>query len=283
MNRTKKKHAIAPGPAKIEKFGWAAPGDRGRYRKINEALLHFAAYQREEVSLQNTRSIAADFDWEKFGTLTVMERTNGSLYVVDGRQRLSAVRLRGLPSEADVPCMVYRSEGIEHEARAFLVLNKNRKQVTAVDRHNAAVIAKMEPYVSIDNYIRGAGYVIGTSAHTPNVISFPAQITSAWSANEYAAKSAIDFVFGVCGDDDKPSVEVFKGAYWLECRGVKLSTHVDKVRQMGKATVLKNINTVLVEQGQVGRNGPVCGAGLLKTINYKLKRKVRIQQGREDT
>ena len=77
-------------------------------RKINVDDLNIAeSYQRTIVPARVNR-IAKEIDPDAFGSLTVGERRDQTLWVVDGFQRLTAARKLGINS---VPCDVFQSEG----------------------------------------------------------------------------------------------------------------------------------------------------------------------------
>jgi len=123
-------------------------------RKINVEELNIAeSYQRTIVPTRVNR-IAKDLDSDAFGSLTVGERRDKSLWVVDGFQRLTAARKLGINS---VPCDVFQSEGQEHEARVFRLKNKERTGVTATSLFRAQLVERDPQSVEIEAIVRAAG------------------------------------------------------------------------------------------------------------------------------
>lgn len=123
-------------------------------RKIAVESLQIAdSYQRTVVASRVNR-IAKNLDSDAFGSLTVGERRDGTLWVVDGMQRLTAARKLGITS---VPCDVFKSEGPEHEARVFRLKNKERTGVSATSLFRAQLVEKDEQSVDIDTIVRKAG------------------------------------------------------------------------------------------------------------------------------
>lgn len=103
-------------------------------RKISVDELNISdAYQRTIVPARVNR-IAKNLDQDAFGSLTVGHRRDGSYWVVDGMQRLTAAKKLGI---AMVPCDVFDSDGPEHEARVFRLKNKERTNVSAGVLFNA--------------------------------------------------------------------------------------------------------------------------------------------------
>jgi hypothetical protein len=123
-------------------------------RKIHVDQLTVAqAYQRTIVPAQ-VRRITKDLDADAFGSLTVGERADGSLWVVDGLQRLTAARQLGIET---VPCDVFKSTGQEHEARVFRLKNKHRTNVSAIALFRAQLTEGDAQSVEIASIVRKAG------------------------------------------------------------------------------------------------------------------------------
>ena len=126
-------------------------------RKINVDDLNISdAYQRTIVPARVNR-IAKGLDHDAFGSLTVGERRDGTLWVVDGMQRLTAARKLGI---AMVPCDVFQSDGQEHEARVFRLKNKERTNVSAGCLFNAQLTEGDAQTCDIVNVVTRAGLKI---------------------------------------------------------------------------------------------------------------------------
>jgi hypothetical protein len=104
-------------------------------------------------------SIAANFDPNKFGTLTVSER-DGTYWVVDGGHRRTSLKVMGYEDQK-VQCWTYHGLTEEQEAELFLDLN-NVRPVNAMDKFKVAVVAGREPEVAIDKLVRSLGLAVGT-------------------------------------------------------------------------------------------------------------------------
>lgn len=123
-------------------------------RKICVDLLNISdAYQRTIVSARVSK-IARHLDQDAFGSLTVGQREDGSLWVVDGMQRLTAARKLGISM---VPCDVFHSSGQEHEARVFRLKNRERTNVCAATLFRAQLTEGDPQSVDIANLVREAG------------------------------------------------------------------------------------------------------------------------------
>lgn len=260
---------------KTDRYDWAKPGDTGRQMKIPIGELKIDhGYQRSEVSDINTLAIARDFNWIACGALIVMERNNGDRYIVDGYQRYLAMKRRQ-DIEA-VPCIVYHSDGRDHEARAFLQLNTRRKHVRAVDKYRAAVKAGIKPESDIARWLDLQGLrVDNNSEHGASIIDFPTNLLTTWKKNESCAKRAI-LVQQYITDSVRMAGNIHRGLTWLAMNGVDIESHADKIRARGGRTELQRaIREYCIESGQnAGEN--ICGRAILRVINHKMKRKITI-------
>lgn len=126
-------------------------------RKIGVDELNISdAYQRTIVPAR-VSSIAKNLDQDALGSLTVGRRPDGSYWVVDGMQRLTALRKLGI---AMVPCDVFESEGPEHEARVFRLKNRERTNVTSIALFRAQLTEGDQQTLAIASIVKRAGLKI---------------------------------------------------------------------------------------------------------------------------
>jgi hypothetical protein len=111
------------------------------------------AYQRTIIPARVKR-IANNLDQDAFGSLTVGQRSDGTFWVVDGMQRLTAARKLGV---AMVPCDIFQSDGQGHEARVFRLKNKERTNVTACSLFRAQLVEGDLQTVAIKEIVEAAG------------------------------------------------------------------------------------------------------------------------------
>ncbi len=259
-----------PGTApvdKVERYDWTKPGDRGRMCKIQiDDLKIDHSYQRSEVSDPNTLFLARNFNWVAFGSLIVMERANGDKFVVDGQQRLLAARRRGdIPA---VPCVVFQSNGRDHEARAFISLNVRRAHVKAVDKFNASVLAGLSPEKEIAAWLKTIGLAVSKDGKSMSAVDFPTHLVISWKTNAEACKQAIEIQRFVNGTEPLCAA-CHDGIWWLVHNGIDVWEHADKLQRLGgRAGMLRSIRTLEIETGR--RAGVLgCGKGILLLINHR--------------
>lgn len=92
-------------------------------------------------SLDSNRAsdIANNFNAPGFGIITISERDDGNLYIVDGQHRVAALRLMGAEGSHKISCEVFRGLTQADEAALFRVRN-NFRQVKVFDRFRVRVI-----------------------------------------------------------------------------------------------------------------------------------------------
>jgi hypothetical protein len=252
---------------KVERYDWVKPGDNGRQCKVPvDELKVDHAYQRPEVSERNTLALARGFNWVAFNSIVVMERANGDKFVVDGQQRLLAARHRGdIPA---VPCVLFKSDGRDHEARAFISLNVRRTNVPAVAKFNASVRAALNPEKQIADWLSTQGLEVTEDGKAMNGVDFPSTLIRSWNLNADACKKAIAIQRDVNGTDPLHST-CHKGIFWMLHNGINVEEHADKLKRLGgRSAILRSVKTLEIETGsKASERG--CGIGVLRLVNYK--------------
>lgn len=111
-------------------------------------------------ALAKIDEIAAEFDPDKLGVLTVNER-DGTFWVIDGGHRLKALIKMGYEDQM-VQCWTYHGLTEKQEADLFLDLN-NVRVVSAMDKFKVAVVADRGVESQINAIVQDAGLSVGTS------------------------------------------------------------------------------------------------------------------------
>ena len=185
-------------------------------RKINVDDLNIAeSYQRTIVPARVNR-IAKEIDPDAFGSLTVGERRDETLWVVDGMQRLTAARKLGITS---VPCDVFKSEGPEHEARVFRLKNKERTNVSACSIFRAQLVEGDQQTVEIANVVKASGLKLrldGGAAGWPFVKAVKALERSFQRVGSDGLRQAFRILGEAwAGEDDALQGDVIEGVCWF--------------------------------------------------------------------
>lgn len=150
------------------------------------------SYQRGVVK-KHTK-IVKDFMAEALGTITVGEREDGSLWVVDGQQRVTALKALG---KKEVRADVFASQGPEHEAEVFRVMNKNRTALKPLELFHAALAAGDDEAWTIKKIVEEYGFRIKTSTGISPASNYAAETLSSM----IGAISTVETVFKRGGGD----------------------------------------------------------------------------------
>ncbi|MDR3488757.1 MAG: hypothetical protein P4M05_28120 [Bradyrhizobium sp.] len=135
--------------AKLPKFVWLDPS----------TLLVDDSYQRNlsERSIKLIRKIASAWDWRRFKPPIVVLTDKGH-EVIDGQH--TAIAAASHPDVPKIPVMLVEAETTSERASAFLGHNRDRLAITATQMHHAAVAAKDEDAVTIEQVCRRVGIKI---------------------------------------------------------------------------------------------------------------------------
>lgn len=87
-------------------------------------------YQRP-LDMNRVEAIARAFTWRSFGVLVIVQQQDGRFNATDGQHRLEAAKLH--PKVTHVPAVIVKAEDIRSEAGIFVDINKNRKNVNALE------------------------------------------------------------------------------------------------------------------------------------------------------
>lgn len=124
------------------------------YRMISKYELTVPSedYQRDRSLSARAKGIAATFDFVAFGTLTVIERRDGSLVIADGGTRHSGAMMR---TDLDkLPCQVFWDVSPEQEAEIFRKINVDRDKLVVSELQKAELFAGRDLAVEADKIMR---------------------------------------------------------------------------------------------------------------------------------
>lgn len=111
------------------------------------------SYQRDVV--RSHRKIVSEFDENALGVPLVGQRSDGTLWCVDGRQRLTAL---GKLGKKTVRAEVFVSSGPEHEANVFKLVNGGRTKLQPGELFRAKLTAGDQEAWAIKSAVEAAGF-----------------------------------------------------------------------------------------------------------------------------
>lgn len=118
-------------------------------------------YQREMI-VPHINEMEKNFDAEAFGLPLAGEREDGSLWLVDGFQRVSMARKLGIRR---VPCEIVKSQGVQHEAALFRK-RARRRNLSACQLFKALVAEGDEEAQQILRIVNAAGLNVAGMAQS---------------------------------------------------------------------------------------------------------------------
>lgn len=132
-----------------------------RLRWLPLAEMKVSPLAQRDLRPPHVDKIAANFDAEKLGTITVNIR-DGSSYVIDGMHRVEALRQIGW-GDQNIQCWVYEGLTEQQEAEYFLTLNATLT-VDTYAKFKVGITAGREIECDIDRIVKAQGLVVSRDA-----------------------------------------------------------------------------------------------------------------------
>lgn len=133
--------------------------DKPKYQWLSTKNLKVDERYQRTINKSLANNIAESLDWALFGALTVFRRGQQD-YIVDGRTRYEgAVKA----TVNKVPCLIYESRGIQHEAEVFRHLGADRKLISPTVNFRAGLLAKDPQCLKVKSLVESIGFEITLS------------------------------------------------------------------------------------------------------------------------
>ncbi len=174
-----------------------------------ESLQVDPSYQR--AVKKGHKKIISHFNEEALGVLLVAEREDQGLWLVDGLQRKTALETMGWK---EVRAEVFASDGPEHEAEVFRLVNMGRTKLTTSETFKAMLAEGHELAWMIKNaveecggklHLGGGRYAASTGAHARDICCIGTMLKHAVLSGAEPIKFALTAVFE-CWPDDRMGV-----------------------------------------------------------------------------
>ena len=135
------------------------------------------SYQRPLQEAHIAR-ITKNFDQDLFTAPIVVRRLDGSLWVVDGQQRIAAIRTEDIKA-THVWCSVIHSRDVEHEAWLFVQFDNNQKKLNALQLYKANYRSGEPMTVACEDVLRDYD-LTGMHTGTVHAITAVRTMRDAW-------------------------------------------------------------------------------------------------------
>ena len=114
-------------------------GEKPRFEWVAVDRIDIDSNYQRELDGRRVERILSEFHWDHFGSVILAAQADGRFTVTDGQHRVKAANLH--PAITAVPAMIISRVGTAMEAENFLVINRDRKAVNAVERYWAGLAA----------------------------------------------------------------------------------------------------------------------------------------------
>ena len=136
------------------------PLSRHKTVSLDELTIDPAVQRREGIDQRRVNKIAEDFNPLALGTITVSERADGTLVVLDGAHRTAGARQAGYTGR--IPAQVIKGLTVREEARLFLLLNET-KTPSAITKFQVRVVMGEPEACEMNDILTGHGWKMTNS------------------------------------------------------------------------------------------------------------------------
>lgn len=134
------------------------PGEPPVLDWIDKSVIDIdAAYQRE-LDEARVERILTWFAWSSFGAIVVAPTADGRYNCTDGQHRLEAAKRH--PAVEFVPAVIIQITGTEAEAQNFVAINRDRKNVNALQLLHAGIAAGDPDALTVKQVCERAGVTL---------------------------------------------------------------------------------------------------------------------------
>lgn len=234
------------------------------------------SYQRDG-SNRKIIDIAREWDWVKFGAISVSERPDGSFYVVDGQHRQQASMRH---DDIDMlPCMVFEMAKTTDEARSYLDINMMKSAPTMAERFR--VMVKLGDPLAMKLELLGeeCGRKVNGQTNSSS-ISCIARLLAHMKSYPEAFDRVWPVILEVC-EGESINSRIAEGMVWLEhnldeYKSLSQPSYRRILCSIGYKALVKQIADTIKYEDKSGMT--VYGQGILKALNKRLNKKLSIAQ-----
>lgn len=134
------------------------PGELPVIDWVDKTLINIdPAYQRG-LDAARVAKILKGFEWSSFGAVIVAKTEDGRYHCTDGQHRLEAAKRH--PMVSLVPAIIVPVMGTKAEAANFIAINRDRKNISVLDRYWAELATEDEDAQTIAQVAQRAGVAI---------------------------------------------------------------------------------------------------------------------------
>ena len=164
------------------------------------------------ASLKRIQAMAADWNDALAGTITLGERPDGSLYLIDGQHRKEAKQMADGP-DATMPAFIVIDSDLKLEAWLFSRSNSLRNSVQQIDLFRADVTAGVPDAIEISRFLEGLNVRVSSgSAHRS--IAAIATLRGRWARDRQTTEATLHMINTAFGDENNAWSSNMISAIW---------------------------------------------------------------------
>jgi hypothetical protein len=260
--------------AKRDQYSWDTSGPTGEFAWVDKRDLNIdERYQRDETSKSKVVHIAKHWDWLMLGVISVIRRSDKTLWVFDGGHRTRAAFYRD--DVQAIPCMVHDFDDLGAEAKAFVVRNTMISNVSAVDRYKASVCAEEPTAIATKQLLEELGLEVKKTSNGKHSVKCIGAIQRIMQEDPQLARRVVVFVDKMVRDSALSS-SVIRGLFLL-CKHFDDIDILHKYRDKLLSFSMRDMEIRIAQvKREVGAGGEKVEAlGVMACINKGLKNKLK--------
>jgi hypothetical protein len=143
-----------------------------KFEKIKPSSIGVDPRFQRDLDETRAKRLSKALNLSRIGHFVVSRRADGSMVVLDGQHRLTAMKMRGI--NEPIYCDVWDGLTLPEEAELFLWLNSDRRAVRVFDKFKARLIAQETSAIEIDGIVKKCGLRIGKAQSSKCVCAIKA-------------------------------------------------------------------------------------------------------------
>jgi hypothetical protein len=275
MQTEKNDETVSAGKiTKIDRYKWQVQDEPGIQQMVNKhRLLVDKEYQRNTNDMK-VLALAREWSWIACSSITVALR-DGEYYVIDGQHRVAAAMRR--TDITELPCLVFKTAGVDVEAKGFLAANTQRKPMYSSEKFKAMVVVGNPEALLVQKLADQAGRHVSRDS-SPSTIGCVGTLLKLAKANPDALQKMWPMLTEVCKGFSLHE-RIVDGLMYLETNIPEGESLTDRkwryrVEKVGYAALMDAAAKASAFYSKGGAK--VWALGMLEAINKGLRERLEI-------
>lgn len=134
------------------------PGEPPVLDWVDKVLIDVDPSYQRALDVARVQRIIEGFAWDSFGAIVIAPAEDGRFHCIDGQHRLDAAKQHSKVTV--VPAIIIAGRGAQIEADTFVTVNRNRKNISALDLYWAEIAAGDPDAQTVAQVCERAGIVM---------------------------------------------------------------------------------------------------------------------------